>query len=172
VDKNGQDIHPRWIEATAHAAGQIRQLARKVLRDVWRASELAELSLHAPWRTHGDDFGAYPHLRIARYARWKAADLRCGDWRLRKGMEILLGRGVERLHDPLDYESKYAQALSVDQVREKLLRAEQEEVRLIVDLVLHGCKWDEIARYLGVEPSERNVNTMRRRYRRTIRRFL
>src|SRR5690606_33718200 len=98
VDENGENIHPRWIEATAQAAGQIRQLARKVLRDVWRASELAELSLQAQWRKHGEDFGRYPHLRIARYARWKAADLRCGDWRLRKGMEILLGHRVERLH--------------------------------------------------------------------------
>jgi hypothetical protein len=93
TDEEGRRIAREWFEAVVPVADYLRKLARHRLRDVWRVSELAELCVHAQWRNHGEEFGRYPHLRIAEYARWTAEDLRCGHVRLRKRLDLLLGDG-------------------------------------------------------------------------------
>lgn len=90
-DELDREIPRPWFEAVARVAEYLRKLARKVLGDVWCASELADLCVQAQWRQHGENFGKYPHRRIAAYARWKAKDLRCGHWRIRRGIEICWG---------------------------------------------------------------------------------
>jgi hypothetical protein len=82
TDADGHRIAPRSIEAVIPVADYMRRLARDRIGDIWRVSELAELSVHAQWRKHGEDFGNYRHRRIAAYARWAAEDLRCGGARL------------------------------------------------------------------------------------------
>ena len=72
TDADGHRIAPRWIEAVIPVADYLRRLARERIGDIWRVSELAELSVHAQWRKHREDFGNYPHRRIAAYARWAA----------------------------------------------------------------------------------------------------
>jgi hypothetical protein len=171
-DEHGREIPRPWFDAVARVAEYLRNLARKVLGDVWRVSELADLCVQAQWRAHGEDFGNYPHRRIAEYARWKAADLRCGHWRLRRGIEILLGDGAERLHDPFDYEAAFQDARTVEQLRGHLRDTGKSDLLAALDMILHGCRWDEIAGALGKDPTEQNVNTLRRRYVRTLRRVI
>jgi hypothetical protein len=40
----------------------------------------------------------------------------------------------------------------------------------MLDQVLHGCPWNDIAVQLGEEPTKRNVNTIQRRFWRAIER--
>ena len=105
-------LHGGGFEAVIPVADYLRKLARDRVGDIWRVSELAELSVHAQWRKHREDFGKYPHRRIAAYARWAAEDLRCGGARLRKGLDILLGNGDKSLIDPLDYEARFENSLA------------------------------------------------------------
>ena len=171
-DELDREIPRPWFEAVARVAEYLRRLARKVLGDVWRASELADLCVQAQWRQHGENFGKYPHRRIAAYARWKAKDLRCGHWRIRRGIEILLGDGAERLQDPFDYEAALQEVRTVEQLRNRLRDGGKGDLLAVMDMVLHGCRWHEIAGALGKQPTEQNVNTLRRRYVRTLRRVM
>jgi hypothetical protein len=107
TDADGHRIAPGWFEAVVPIAEYLRKLARERVRDVWRVSELAEMSVHAQWWNHGENFGRYPHRWIAEYARWAAEDLRCDHVRLRKGLDIFLGDGDKSLIDPLDYQSRF-----------------------------------------------------------------
>lgn len=172
-DEHGREIPRPWFDAVARVAGYLQNVARKVLGEVWRVSELADLCVQAQWRKHGVDFGKYPHRRIADYARWKAADLRCGDWRLRRGLEVSLRNGAERrVRDPFDYEAAFQEARTVEQLRNRLRQAGSSDLLAVQDLVLQGCTWAEIAAALGKAPTEQNANTLRRRYFRTLRRVI
>ena len=96
TDADGHRISRPWFEAVIPMADYRRKRARERMHDVWRVSELAELSVHAQWRNHREDFGRYPHRRIAAYARWTAEDLRCGDTRLAKVSTYCLAMGTSR----------------------------------------------------------------------------
>lgn len=79
TDADGHRIAWPWFEAIIPIGDYLRKLARERIGDVWQVSEFAEMSLRAQWRNHRDDFGPYPHRRIAAYVRWAAEALRCGD---------------------------------------------------------------------------------------------
>lgn len=141
-DSEGQRIAWRWFEAVVPVADYLSGLARERLFDVWRVSELAEVSVHAQWRNHGEDFGKHPHLRIAAYARWAAEDLRCGGSRLRKRLDILLGGRDRSLVDPIDHQLRFDTAHCVHQLRSAVQKMASEEAAHILDMVLSGFKWE------------------------------
>jgi hypothetical protein len=172
TDTTGSTVARGWIAAIVPVAERLRMLARKRLGDVWRVSELAEFAVHANWKNHGEDYGKHPHLRIYEYARWKAEDLRCGHWRVRKGLEISLGPGADKIPDPWDYRAEYEADQVVDRVRQELIESGSSEVAEMLDMVLHGCKWPEVAAEFGRERSGRTLNSLRHRYRRTMDRIV
>lgn len=57
------------FEAAAKMADYLRGLPRLRLRDVWRVSELAELSVHATGRNHAGKDVRRPDRLVAAYAR-------------------------------------------------------------------------------------------------------
>ena len=171
TDRIGRIISRAWFEAVVPVAERLRALARQRLFDVWRVSELAELAVHANWMNHGDDYGRHPHLRIYQYARWKVEDLRCGHWRARRRLDVSLGPGAEKIADPRDYAAEYQSERLVDRLRDELRDAGMADVAEMMDMVLHGCKWPDVAWEFGRERSERVLNSLRHRYRRTMKRI-
>ena len=69
IDSEGNHIVPTLIElGVVPVADVLRKIASRVLNDSWRVSEIAELSVHSLWRTHREDFGNEPSLRIVNRA--------------------------------------------------------------------------------------------------------
>lgn len=150
IDRYGDPIHPGWFQAMVPIAEPMRRLARSVIRDVWRTSELAQESLHAQWYRHRDDLGRNPSSRIYAHAKWKARDLRDGSRNARRGIEVELLesirsklRAVEDVHSELE-------------LRDIIKRLEghydahgAEHVSDMMHMWLHGCQWDEIACHVG-----------------------
>jgi hypothetical protein len=84
VDRHGNPIAPIWFEqGVVPVQNQLRSLARYKLGDVWRVSELAEITVHKLWERHGEDAGIWPWRRVLAHAIWEARDLAVGEsqWR-------------------------------------------------------------------------------------------
>ncbi len=169
TDRHGRKIGWRWITAVVPIADLLRKLARRRLDDVWRVSELTELSVHDVWYAHGEDYGNWPQWLIYRHAKWKAEDLRYGSWRIRRGREVALGELEAALHARSNHAEELERQEIVDILRSELSNSGQDEIIEMLDQVLHGCTWDDIAVHLGQEPTKRNVNTIHRRFWRAIR---
>lgn len=61
TDAGGRRIASGWFEAVVTIAEYLRKHACRRVGRVWRVSELAELSVHAQRRNHGEGFGTYPN---------------------------------------------------------------------------------------------------------------
>src|ERR1051325_3464688 len=153
TDPDGRLINPGWFRAVVPIADPLRRLAHRVIGDVWRVSELTEGSLLAQWGEHGDDLGRNPSGRIYAHAKWRARDLRDGGRNNRRGVEVelldrlrLRLRALGNVHDQAEYREivrsleKHFTANGVPHVSEML------------DMWLHGMKWDEIAKQIGKRP--------------------
>ena len=136
-----------------------------------RISELAELSVHAQWRTTVRILEGFL-IGGSRNTRCAGEDLRSGHVRLCNGLDILLGDGDKSLVDPLDYQSRSDRAHDLDQLRKRLLRVASDDAARILELTLRGFSWEEIARSLGKDATERTLATLWRRHSRVIRRVL
>ena len=97
-----------------------------------------------------------------------AEDLRCGGSRLRKGLDILLGDRDSSLVDPLDYQLRFDTAHCVHQLRSAIQKMASEEAAHILDMVLSGFKWEEIASAVGMDGNEHTASALRRRHSRLI----
>ncbi len=170
TDRHGRKVGWGWIAAIVPIADLLRKLARRRLDDVWRVSELTELSVHDVWYAHGENYGKFPHWLIYRHAKWKAEDLRYGSWRVRKGREVALGELEAALRAHSDHATELERREIVDMLRSELSNSGQEVIVNMLDQVLHGCPWNDIAVQLGEEPTKRNVNTIQRRFWRAIER--
>ncbi len=56
-DANRVRIAQGWIDGVVTAADKLRTLARRILLDEWRVSELADEALQVLWQEHGEDVG-------------------------------------------------------------------------------------------------------------------
>ena len=75
-DREGKDIAWGWFEAVATVQEPLRRLAKSVLEDVWRVSELAEASVHTLWYAHRANLGQtarYSSARPGEVARERSA---------------------------------------------------------------------------------------------------
>jgi hypothetical protein len=51
IDAEGSVIHPDWFEyGVLPVADKLRQISRRMLKDVWRVSEITEYAVHSVWR--------------------------------------------------------------------------------------------------------------------------
>src|SRR5437588_5076730 len=60
MDDLGNQVYHGWIEAVQPIAKTLRFLAKRVIRDEWRVSELTESSVHMLSRLHGERLGRSP----------------------------------------------------------------------------------------------------------------
>jgi hypothetical protein len=170
-DAEGNEIAWGWFDAVVPIQDSLRGLARRRLRDVWRVSELTELSVHGLWRKHRDDLGAFPSRRIYRRAMWDVEDLRANGWRNRRCPDVALDGLQEAIRevwqrDRTNYEEAYQIRLRIDAVDKWLKQQGREDVREILDLMARGHKWAEISDHFG-----QTEESLRRRFSRWMKRL-
>ena len=172
TDERGRKIAWRWFEAVVPVADLLRRMARRRLDDVQRVSELSEVTVHGLWETHEYDFGVLPQWRVYWRATRVVEDLRC-PWRLRKGFDVALDDlEAVLLRARGDFAAEYQFHDSMEALRRELRNAGKHEAAAILDQLLHHVPWDDVVMNLGEEPTKRKVNTIQRRFWRTVRAFI
>jgi DNA-directed RNA polymerase specialized sigma24 family protein len=171
TDRNGEAIEFGWFEAVVPVADSLRSLARRMLRDVWLVSELAEGSVHALWNEHGSNLGRRPSGQILADAKWRARNMRNGGRNARRGVEVeLLESVLAGLRSPDDV----ARTAEARDIEERLKRLFEERgvphVSEIMDLWLQGDTWPEIAEQIGKGPRTASKQ-LSRWFRRGLRRL-
>lgn len=170
-DTEGNEIAWGWFDAVVPIQEPLRALARCRLRDVWRVSELTELSVHGLWRKHRHNLGTFPSRRIYRRAMWDVEDLRANGWRNRRCPDVALD-GLEDAireiwqRDRTNYEEAYLTQLRIDEVDTWLKQQGREDVREILDLMARGHKWSEISEHF-----HQTEESLRRRLSRWMKRL-
>src|ERR1700719_4592470 len=71
-DRRGSNIAWGWFEAVSKIQSPLKSLARRLLYDVWRTSEIADFAVQSVWESHGEDFGRRPEHRVYAQAKWYA----------------------------------------------------------------------------------------------------
>ena len=147
----GERIAEGWIIALADVANPIRGLARRVLQDVWRASELADETLDDLSRLHGDDLGKNPAARVYVQAKWMALDKRAGGRRARKGLELEPYQVLmDHLREPRDFAEEYERKQFLSVLDARLAELGFADVRRMMRLMLQGYEPHEIYEELGI----------------------
>ena len=170
-DREGKDIAWGWFEAVATVQEPLRRLAKSVLEDVWRVSEVAEASVHTLWYKHRFDLGRRPGTRVLAQAKWHASDLRFGSWQHRRGVIVGLD-GLDHLlrtrvlTDQSQFEQLYQRELRFKVLGEQLDESGQPDVSQMLTFVRDGCTWPEIGQQLG-----RNPDAARMKFWRWMNRF-
>jgi len=165
-DEEGREIAWRWFEALAEAHRSILWLARHILEEQWRAPELAHLSVHGAWATHGYNFGSSPSGLLVRRAEWHARDLKYGDKRLRNGRNVSLEE-VDKIirarleRDPEDYSEAYQRRADLAALTDELTESGDEDIAAIIDLMQFGLSFPAMEDQLGLKG-----DTLRKRFAR------
>ena len=174
VDRHGNTIAAVWFEeGVAPIQARLRKLAHYRLGDVRRVSELAEVTVHKLWATHGPNAGASPAAQVWERAKWEARDLAAGDsqWRIKHTVSLALGSMENDLFnnglpDPIDYSDVFERRLLVDMIERKLVEAGREDFLLVFRMLQERYSWEEIAFRLN----EPKVEALKKRFWRWIKR--
>ena len=166
IDSDGNRIHPALIErGVVPVADLLRKIAGRVLNDRWRVSEITELSVHSVWRTHGENFGPEPSLRILKRAHWFAEDLRFGGRRARRKADVeLFDATLNALQDQFDFAAQLEARDTLDRLMKELERLGLHDVREMVPMMLCECDADEMITRFG-----RSRNTISQKFYRGMR---
>ena len=171
-DRHGQNIAWGWFEAVGRIQSPLISLARRILRDPWRASEIADSAVHSVWELHGEDLGRKPESRVYAQAQWCALDLQAGTQRERRGRTLALDDLDESIRkralvDPADYDARYIAGIQLSELSRRLEAAGRADVKLMLDHLRNGCNWDEVGTLTG-----QTANTAQRRFWRWIKKIL
>ena len=152
TDRNGLPINRGWLEAVVPIADPLRALTRRVLKDVWCVSEVAEKSVHAVWGSHGDELGRNPSSRIWSYAQWAALDLRDGGRNARRREQALLASLVRKLRSASDVQTEAEAEEYRRLLREYFDEHDVPDVNDSLDMWLYGIPWIEIGERVDQNP--------------------
>jgi hypothetical protein len=163
----GKLIHYGWFErGVAPVADPLREIADRVLKDVWRVSEIAEYAVHRLWLKHGENLGNEPSLRVLKRAHWHAEDLRVGGRRARRKADVeLFTSTLELLKDQFDIANHIENVQTLDRLMDQLERLGMHDVREMVPMMLRDCDADELVSRFG-----RSRNTISQLFYRGMRR--
>src|ERR1051325_10699887 len=79
TDAEGNAVHRGWIDLGVEpVVDRFFKIAERLLADKFRASEIAEYAVHSLSRTHGDNIGDRPTVKVLNSARLYAVDQRAG----------------------------------------------------------------------------------------------
>lgn len=169
TDCAGTIIAWRWFsEGVVPIADCLRWLARSILNDVWLVSELTEASLHKVWYKHGEDLGVWPSRLLYKHAKWIAEDMRQGGWRARRGFEVVLKDLAGAILEQRDFAADYERRQILDALRQELLIKGEEDIVEMMDMILYGCRWQQIVGHFSESPTPININAIQRRFWRTV----
>jgi hypothetical protein len=158
TDSQGNRVHFGWVErGVVPVASELVQLAGRVLKDKWRASEIAEPVVHQLSRDFGTNLGIEPSTRVLDAARWCAKDLEAGGRRARCKKEVeLLAHTLESLQDQVDFARSIAAKHTLDRLVAQLIELEMDDVLAMVPMMLREC---EAERYQRQFNKSRNAIT-------------
>jgi hypothetical protein len=173
IDDYGRAVYRGWIDAVEPVADTLRTIARTIMRDIWRVSELAEASVHSLSARCGEELGRCPQGRIYIDARWRAHDLAAGNRRRRVRLEVELpDHMLDDRADPQDHEELFVQRHLVEKVEQELISEGRIDSVEMMHLYLADCA-DEIPKVFGIPDGPegyRAKNTLFQQFRREMRR--
>jgi hypothetical protein len=172
IDDMGRPVYRGWIEAVWPVADPLRILARRILGDVWKVSELTEGSVHGLNARYGKELGRAPSGRIFGDAKWRALDLAAGGRRPRVGRDVdLWDETLAAMADPEDFAKAYEDREFFQRLEERLKSTGQTDTLIMLQMYLSNSE-DEIAAVFGIERNSRGRNTLSQRFRRSMHKTL
>jgi hypothetical protein len=171
TDDEGEQIAFGWIEAVIPIQDQLRFLSRRVLGDVWRVSELTEITIQHLWHKYRDNLGPDPSHRIYSTARRKAHGLEDPGARVHRGINLSLDALYEYRKDSLAWNDASAgptisRELNLRRLEQKLKQFAKDDECEVYVLLRAGYQWQEIGQRLDT-----NWNSAYRRFARLLRRI-
>ncbi len=169
TDESGERICLEWIDAVVPVQDRLRALSRRVLGDVWRVSELTEITIHHLWHRYRDNVGFNPSHRVYCTARRKAHSLEDPGARVHLGLNLSLDALEEYRRDALvgsdaSAEMMFGRSLNLRRLEKKLKEVGASQEFEVYRMLRAGYRWREIGRQL-----ETKSNTAHRRFARLLR---
>jgi hypothetical protein len=151
TDAEGNAIHPDWFEhGVVPVADNLRRIAQRILKDVWRVSEITEHAVHSVWRNRGADLPSDPEIVIYRRAKWHAEDLRVGGRRARIGADVeLFSATVDLLRDQFELVGETGNRDTLDRLVAQATEMGMTDAVDMVPMMLRGCGAEEYVRRFG-----------------------
>jgi hypothetical protein len=173
-DERGHRIAPDWFSrGVAPVQKELVGMARHELGDPWRASELAEATVHRLWARHGDSIGHHPDRRVLKKAVWIAWELKAGHWHQMKYGDLYLALDfldekmkIQALADPVESAERLEQQMMLDSIENRLRREGRIDIQTAFRLLRRGYTWQEVAEHMGTS----NREILKRRFYRWIKR--
>jgi hypothetical protein len=170
TDDNGERIYFGWIEAVVPIQDKLRALSRRVLGDVWRVSELTEVSVHHLWGKYREEIGPNPSHRVYSTARRKAYCLEDPGSRLHLGKNVALESLDEYRRDALIAEyvtsnGSIERDYDLGKLESRMRQLGTEQDLVVYQMVKSGYHWREIG-----DNVQQNPNTLWRRFNRLLKR--
>lgn len=171
TDDNGETIFFGWIEVVVRLQDKLRALARTTLGDVWRVSELTDLTIHRLWRRYRHHLGPNPGFRVYVTARRIAHSLEDPGARAHRALNLSLDALEEyrkfAVGDVNETERGYCSNLDLQRFEAKLKELAKKNEVDVYRMLKAGYYWYEIGERVGERP-----NTVYRRFRRLLRRIV
>ncbi len=160
TDERGNPVHRGWIEqGVAPVVDGLVRIADRLLSDKFRASEIAEYAVHSLSRTHGENVGDRPTIKVLNRARWHAVDLRAGGRRARRKHDVeLFLKTLELLEDRYDFAAHVEATELLDKLVEQLDILGLERVKEFLPWMLRDADGSELTSEFG---QKRNTITTR-----------
>jgi hypothetical protein len=167
TDSDGNPINRGWVErGVVPIADPLRKVAKGVLNDVWRVSEITERAVHSLSRSHQGSLGDEPSVSVLKRAYHYAVDLRVGGRRARRKTDVgLFTAKLETLQDEFDLVSRMEAENTLDCLMKELDRQGLHDVREMVPMMLRNCIAQEYEVRFG-----KSRNTLSQRFYRGMRR--
>jgi hypothetical protein len=135
------------------------KIAERLLADKYRASEIAEYAVHSLSRTHGNDIGDRPTVKVLNRARLYAVDLRAGGRRSRRKLDVeLFAETLESLQEQYDIAAHLEAKDTLDRIIKQLELLGLDRVKELLPWMLQNAEGHELTREFG---QKRNTITTR-----------
>jgi hypothetical protein len=151
TDRHGNPVHRAWIElGVVPVADRLLKIADRLLADKYRASEITEYAVHSLSRTHGDQVGDRPSVKVLNRARLFAVDQRAGGRRNRRRLDVeLFTETLEALEDQYNFVADFAARETLDKIVEQLDLLGLQHVKEILPWMLRNADGSELAGRFG-----------------------
>lgn len=168
TDEGGERIYFGWIEAVVPVQDKLRALSQRVLGDIWRVSELTDVTVHHLWGKYRDNLGLYPSHRVYSTARRKAHGLEDPGERAHRGKDIALDALDEYRRDALVAEAvslrgEVSRDYDLSRIEAKLRELGTRDDLEVYRMIKSGYYWREIGENVKQHP-----NTVYRRFNRLL----
>ena len=160
IDVRGAPVCRGWIEhGVVPVVDPLLKIAERLLADKYRASEIAEYAVHSLSRTHGNEIGDRPTVKVLNRARLYAVDLRAGGRRSRRKLDVeLFVQTLESLQDQYDIAAHLEAKDTLDRIIKQLESLGLDRVKELLPWMLQNAEGHELTREFG---QKRNTITTR-----------